>query len=71
MHEMFTPLVSTDFSLFPDAAEAKKGSALANRIVLGLLGEERHPSFFSFDFFSCKYGSMTINWESCQEVLSG
>lgn len=56
MHEMFTPLVSTDFSLFPDAAEAKKGSALANRIVLGLLGEERHPSFFSFGFFHANMG---------------
>lgn len=69
MHELFTPLVSTEFSLFSGAAEATKGNGLANSI-LGLLAEERRL-LFQFWLFSCKDGSMAVNWESCEEVLSG
>lgn len=59
MHETFSPLVSK-LIYSPVAAGA----------------EDRHLSFvglgFFFFFFGvCNEKSMTVNWESCEEVSSG
>lgn len=63
MHELFTPLVSTEFSLFSSAAEATKGNALANSI-LGLLEEKKVSPFSVLALFvqrweyGCKLGKL-------------